>query len=105
MILLVVGIGVGLLIHTVILHLAANIVIDEPRLVQALVAAIIVWVVLVVAGLFRLPPVLSLGVSALATFAGLKISYGASIGRTLALFVVSGMIVALASYAGAVLFA
>jgi len=89
----------GLMIHTSILHLAANVILREPRFRQALVAAIIIWVVMLIASLFHLPSVVSISVGAFATFGGLKISYGASIGRTLALSVVSGLIAAAAGYA------
>lgn len=94
----------GLLIHTTILHLAANVVLREPRFRQALVAAVIIWVVMLFASLFHLPSVVSISVGAFATFGGLKISYGASIGRTLALSVVSGLIAAVAGYAVALFF-
>jgi len=94
----------GLMIHTSILHLAATVVLREARFRQALVAAIIIWVVMLLASLFRLPSVVSVSVGAFATFGGLKISYGASIGRTLALSVVSGVIAAVAGYAVALFF-
>jgi hypothetical protein len=94
----------GLMIHTTILHLAANVLLREPRFRQALVAAVIIWVVMLFASLFRLPSVVAISVGAFATFGGLKISYGASIGRTLALSVVSGLIAAVAGYAVALFF-
>jgi len=94
----------GLMIHTTILHLAATVVLREARFRQALVAAIIIWVVMLIASLFRLPSVVSISVGAFATFGGLKMSYGASIGRTLALSVVSGLIAAAAGYAVALFF-
>ena len=55
--------------------------------------------VLVAARLLDLPRAVGLGVVALAAFAGLKIAYGASIARTLALFMLSAAIAALASAA------
>ena len=94
----------GLMIHATIVHLAANVVLREPRFRQALVAAVIIWVVMLFASLVRLPSVVSISVGAFATFGGLKISYGASIGRTLALSVVSGLIAAVAGYAVALFF-
>jgi hypothetical protein len=99
---LVVVCGIALLVHSVVLHIAACIVLDRPRFVQALVAAAIIWLVMMVAGLFSLPPVLGLAVSVLAAFAGVKISYGAGIVQTLALFIVCGLIAALATFAGAI---
>jgi hypothetical protein len=91
-ILLVFVLGFGVLIHSGLLHLAANIVIDRPRFMQAIVATIILWVVGGFVSLFGLPWILGLPVSAFATFAGLKISYGISWPRTLALWVVSMLI-------------
>jgi hypothetical protein len=101
--LLAVGLVIGLLVHSTMLHLAACVVLDQPRFTQALIAAVVVWAVLVVAELFHIPTGITAALGAFATFAALKISYGASIGRTLALFVVSGLIAALAAYAGAIL--
>ncbi len=105
MILLIVVMVVGLLIHAGILHLTANIVLDRARFPYALIAATVAWVVLIVANLFHLPLGLEIAVVGLATFVGLKISYGAPIGQTVLLFVVSGMIVAGAGYAAAFIFA
>ena len=102
-ILLVVVLAIGLLIHTVILHLAASMVLDRPRFAQALVAATILWLVMGVVRLFDLPGVLGISVGALATFASLKISYGAGVGRTLALGVVSGLIAMLIGFAGRII--
>jgi hypothetical protein len=104
-ILLAVVVLFGLLIHAAILHLAANVILNQPRFRQALVAAVIVWVVMLVTGLLHLPSVLGISVGAFVTFGALKISYGASIGRTLALCVVSGLIAALVGYAAAIFFA
>ena len=71
---------------------------QDPRFMQAVVAAGIVWLMLVVIELIGLPWIIGLGLSALATFAGLKISYGASVPRTLALFFVSGAIALVATF-------
>jgi hypothetical protein len=92
---------IGLLLHATVLHLAAHLIIEDARFTQALIAAAIVWVVLVAARLLGLPPAVGLGVVALAAFAGLKIAYGAGIARTLALFALSAAIAALASAAAA----
>jgi hypothetical protein len=97
-IILIVGWSIGVLIHAFILSLAASAVLRDARFTQALVAAGIVWLMLIVIELIGLPPLLALPVGALATFAGLKISYGASIGRTIALFVASGIITLAAAW-------
>ena len=97
-VLLAIALIVGLLLHATVLHLAAGFAIEQARFTQALVATIIVWVVLVAARLLDLPFAVGLGVVALAMFAGLKIAYGASIARTLALFVLSAGIAAIALY-------
>jgi hypothetical protein len=97
-VLLAVALIVALLLHATVLHLAAGFVIEPARFRQALVAAVIVWVVLIAAKALNLPSAVGLGVVALATFAGLKIAYGASIARTLALFIVSATIAAIARY-------
>jgi hypothetical protein len=88
----------GLLVHSAVLHLAANLVIQDAMFMQALVAAIISWVVLIVVELLHLPSAVSLGACAFTTFAALKIAYGASVPRTIALFLVSGLIAGLARY-------
>jgi len=97
-IILMIGMGIGLLFHSLILHVAANVVLQDPHFMQAVVAAGIVWLMLVVIELIGLPWIIGLGLSALATFAGLKISYGASVPRTLALFFVSGAIALVAAF-------
>ena len=89
---------IGLLIHAAFLHLAASVVIDESRFMQALVAAVIISGVLVVVELIGLPPVIQVAFGGFTVFAALKISYGASIGRTLALCVVSLVIVGAVAY-------
>jgi hypothetical protein len=101
---LVVAIGIGLLIHAAFLHLAATVVLDQPRFTQAIVAGAISMGVVVVAAVFRLPPVLSGPVLAFGSFAALKISYGASIPRTLALMFVSLLIAVAAGFATAAIF-
>lgn len=83
---------IGLLIHAALLHLAATLVLERARFTQAFVAAAIISGVLVVVRLIGLPPLLSLPFGAFTVFASLKISYGASIGRTLALCFVSMLI-------------
>jgi hypothetical protein len=80
---------IGLSIHAFILHLAASVVLDRARFRQALLASAIMWVVLVAVELMRLPSIVSTGFGAFTTFAALKIAYGASVPRTLALFFVS----------------
>jgi hypothetical protein len=105
MVLLAAAMVIGLLIHAGILHLAAHIVLDRAPFPFALIAAAVAWAVLIVANLIHLPLGLEMAVVGLATFVGLKISYGAPIGRTLLLFLVSGMIVAGAGYAAAFVFA
>ena len=70
--------------HSITLHFAANLVIERAMFTQALVAAIISWVVLIAAELLHLPPVIGLGVGVFATFAALKIAYGASVPGTFA---------------------
>lgn len=88
----------GLLVHSIILHFAANLVLEHAMFTQALVAAIISWVALIAAELLHLPPVIGLGVCVFATFAALKIAYGASVPRTFALFALSALIAAAARY-------
>ena len=89
---------VGLLVHSITLHFAANLVIERAMYTQALVAAIS-WVVLIAAELLHLPPVIGLGVGVFATFAARpKIADGASIPRTFALFALSALIAAAARY-------
>jgi hypothetical protein len=56
--------------------------------------------VLGVIRIFDLPGVLDVAVGALATFAAVKISYGASVPRTLWLFVVSGLLNGMLAFLG-----
>ena len=83
---------IGLLIHAALLHLAASMVLERARFTQAFVAAAVSSGALVVLRLIALPPLLALPFGAFTVFAALKISYGASIGRTVALFFVSMLI-------------
>ena len=99
-ILLVIVLAIGLLIHTVLLHFAAGMVLDRPGFGQALVATTIFWLVAGFLWLVPLPGVISGAVGALATFASLKIAYGASVWRTLALAAVSGLIETLIGLVG-----
>jgi hypothetical protein len=91
-ILIIAVLGFGLLVHSALLHIAACIVIDHPRFMQALIATAIVWLMSGFIWVLGLPPVLGVPVGALATFAGVKMSYGVSVPRTIALFIVSGVI-------------
>ena len=88
----------GLLVHSIVLHFVASLVIEHALFTQALVASIITWVVLIAAELLHLPPVIGLGVSIFTTFAALKIAYGASVPRTFALFALSALIAVAARY-------
>ena len=92
------GIIIGLLIQAAFLHLAASVVIDDARFTQALVAAVIISGVQVVVELIGLPPVIKVAFGAFTVFAALKISYGASIPRTLALCLVPVLIVGTLAY-------
>lgn len=83
---------IGLLIHAALLHLAATVVLERARFTQAFVAAAVSSIALVVLRLIGLPPLLALPFAAFIVFAALKISYGASIARTIALFIVSMLI-------------
>jgi len=89
---------IGLSVHAFILHLAASVVIDQARFRQALLASAIMCVVLVAVELMRLPSIVSTAFGAFTTFAALKIAYGASVPRTLALFFVSILIAVIAAY-------
>ena len=91
-IILAVGLLFALFVHAFILHLAANIVLEHPRFTQALVAVVINMGALIAFELMPLPPVLTLAFGAFGVFAGLNIAYGASSGRTVALFVVAAVI-------------
>jgi hypothetical protein len=84
---------IGLTIHAALLHLAAVMVLERPRFLSALVAAMIVWVMALPLKLLEVWLPLAAGVELLAAFGSLKIAYGASNRRTLALFVVSAIIV------------
>jgi len=99
-IVLVFALGFGFLIHSGLLHLAASIVLDHPRFMQAMIATVILWVVGGFVSLFGLPWILGLPASAFATFAGLKISYGTSVPRTLALWFVSLLIALMMAFVG-----
>jgi hypothetical protein len=99
-ILLMVIFGFVLLIDSALLHFAASIAIDGARFMQALVATLSLWVVLGIIRIFGLPGVLDVAVGALATFAAVKISYGASVPRTLWLFVVSGLLNGMLAFLG-----
>lgn len=92
------GLIVGVLINAALLHLAAMIVIDRPRFMQALVANLIIWGVTTVVELIGLPSVITTGFVFFAAFAGLKIAYGASVARTLALCVVSVLVILAVAY-------
>jgi hypothetical protein len=61
-ILIIFVIGFGLLIHSLLLHLAASIALDRPRFLQAVIATVILWVVMGVVRLLALPPLLALPV-------------------------------------------
>jgi hypothetical protein len=93
-------IAFGVTVHSVLLHIAASIALDRPRFLQAVIATVILWIVGGILWLVPLPPILSAPVGALATFVGVKISYGTSVPRTLALFCVSALIALMMSFAG-----
>jgi hypothetical protein len=80
---------IGLLVHAALIHVAAMMVLDRPRFLSALVAAMIVWVMALPLTLLAVWPPLAGGVELLASFGSLKIAYGATNRRTLALWVVS----------------
>jgi len=88
----------GMLVHAIVLNWAANLVLEHALFTQALVAAIISWVVLIAVELLHLPPVIGLGVCVFATFAALKIAYGASVPRTFALFALCAILSGAARY-------
>jgi hypothetical protein len=92
MVLLAVVLLFVLFFNALILHLAANIVLDHPRFTQALVAAVINAGAAIAFEVIPLPAPLTLGFGAFGIFAGLKISYGASTGRTIGLFLVAMLI-------------
>jgi len=92
------GLIVGVLINAALLHLAASIVIDQARFLQAVVATLIVWGVTTVVELIGLPSVITTVFVLFSAFAGLKITYGASVARTLALCVVSVLVVLAVAY-------
>lgn len=87
------GLIVGTLIHAAILHLAASIVIDQARFMQAVVATVIISIVVTVVEVIGPPEAFAMAFTFFTVFAGLKISYGVSVARTLALCVVSLLIV------------
>jgi hypothetical protein len=91
---------VGVLIQAGMLHLAASLVLDRPLFGQALVAMVIIWLATLI-GQAALPTALAVVFDALAVLVGLKISYGASLARTLALFVVCSVLALLAGYGAA----
>ena len=93
-----IAIGMGVVVNAVLLHLAASIVIEQNRFRQALLATAIIWVVQIPIGLLRLPEIFSVAFGAFSVFAGLKIAYGASIGRTVALFVMEAALTASIGY-------
>jgi hypothetical protein len=95
---------IGVLIQAGMLHLAASLVLDRPLFGQALVAMVIVWLATVI-GQAVLPTALAVVFDALAVLVGLKISYGASFARTLALFVVCSVLALLAGYGAATVLA
>jgi len=67
-IVLVFALGFGFLIHSGLLHLAASIVLDHPRFMQAMIATVILWVVGGFVSLFGLPWILGLsGTAAIIT--------------------------------------
>jgi hypothetical protein len=101
MILLGLFLLVVVLIQAGMLHFAAGLVLDRPLFRQALVAMVIVWLATLI-GRAALPTALAVAVDGLAVLAGLKISYGASLARTIVLFVVSGMLALLAGYGFAI---
>jgi len=81
-----------------ILHIAASIVVDHARFRQALLASAIIWVVLVAVELMRLPSIIAGAFGLFTNFAGLKIAYGASVPRTVALCFVSGLVAFIGAY-------
>lgn len=99
LVILVVGVAFGVAVHAFILHLAANVVVANPRIMQAVIAAVVISGVATVAEVFKFPTVLSVPVGMFGSFAALKGSYGASVPRTLALMFVSGVIVLLTALA------
>jgi len=94
--------GFAFMVEVVLLHIVASIVLKDPRFLQAVVATGILWIVGGVEWLLHLPPILGVPVGALATFASLKIAYGASVARTLGLFLVPGLIVALMAFVASI---
>ena len=99
-IMIVIFLVVGLVINALILHLAASMALDRPRFGQALVAATILWLVVGAVELLHLPEIFEVPLGLLAVFAGLKIAYGASMWRTLALGVVMVLIAMLMAFVG-----
>ena len=96
--LLAFGLIVGVLINAAFLHLFASVVMEQPRFTQALVAALIISVVVTVEELIHLPSVIETAFGMFTIFAALKISYGASTLRTLAMCAVPAVIIGGAAY-------
>jgi len=104
-IMLAFAILVSLMIQAFLLHLAASLVLENARFLQAFVASVIMGGVLTVVELVGLPPILAAPFGLFTVFAALKIAYGASIGRTLALLVVAGLIMVAVGLLARALFA
>lgn len=84
-------IGVAVVMEALLLHLAACVLVEQNRFRQALLAAAVTMVAMFALGLMRLPPVVGTAFGVFVNFAGLKIAYGASVLRTLALWVLSSV--------------
>jgi hypothetical protein len=93
-----IAIGLGFVVNALLLHLAASVVIENNRFRQALLATAIIWVVQIPIELLRLPTSFRVAFGAFTAFAGLKIAYGASVGRTIALFVMEAALTASIAY-------
>jgi len=97
-VLIAIVIIIAFCVDAFILHIAASIVVDHARFRQALLASAIIWVVLVAVELMRLPSIIAGAFGLFTNFAGLKIAYGASVPRTVALCFVSGLVAFIGAY-------